>query len=197
MKKSYDHQSVANIDTCFAPNILGRGCFISLWRPVRTASALSGLLVRCLASKMEDAIISSAHRCCPARVVRYCVAGIDSRTACSIAIPFMARKIKWYRRELRLARYGFGLRVDSGFRVYAGAFYAAQRRHPAAREKTLNPKLDTNHSLGRDPKVRALRVSGRAKARASRVAFEKNLPTWKMPKTSPGPARTFVPSVTF
>ena len=73
----------------------------------------------------------------------------------------------------------FACRVDSGFRVYAGAFYAAQRRHPAAREKTLNPKLDTNHSLGRDPKVRALRVSGRAKARASRVAFEKNLPDLK------------------
>ena len=74
MKKSYDHRSVANIDTCYAPNILGRGCFISLWRPVRTASALSGLLMRCLAPNLEDAIISSAHRCCRARVVRYCVA---------------------------------------------------------------------------------------------------------------------------
>ena len=38
----YDHRSVANTDTRFAPNILGRGCFISLWRPARTASALSG-----------------------------------------------------------------------------------------------------------------------------------------------------------
>ena len=55
--------------------------------------------------------------------------------------------------------------------------YAAQRRHPAAsrREKTLNPKPNTNHSLARDPKVRARRVASRATARASRVAFEKNL----------------------
>ena len=36
--------------------------FPSLWRPVWTASALSGLLIRCLAPKMEDAIIRSAHR---------------------------------------------------------------------------------------------------------------------------------------
>jgi len=63
-----------------------------------------------------------------------------------------------------------GFRVHSGFRVYAGAFYAAQRR-----EKTLNPKPNTNHSLARDPKVRARRATSRAKARASRVASEINL----------------------
>ena len=57
----YDHRSVANTDTRFAPNILGRGCFISLWRQVWTASALSGLLIRRLAPKMEDAIVRSAH----------------------------------------------------------------------------------------------------------------------------------------
>ena len=75
----------------------------------------------------------------------------------------------------------FACRVDSGFRVYAGAFYAAKRRHPAAsrREKTLNPKPNTNHSLARDPKVRALRVACRATARASRVASKKNLPDLK------------------
>ena len=73
----------------------------------------------------------------------------------------------------------FGFRVDSGFRVYAGAFYAAQRRHPAAsrREKTLNPKPNTNHSLAWDPKVRARLVASRATARASRVVFEKTWPT--------------------
>ena len=31
----YDHRSVANVDTIYAPNILGRACFFSLWRPVR------------------------------------------------------------------------------------------------------------------------------------------------------------------
>ena len=71
----------------------------------------------------------------------------------------------------------FACRVDSGFRVYAGAFYAAKRRHPAAsrREKTLNPKPNTNHSLARDPKVRARRATSRAKARA-RVSLPKK--TW-------------------
>ena len=52
------------------------------------------------------------------------------------------------------------LGLNAGFRVFAGAFYAAayaaQPRHPASRrEKTLNPKPYTYHSLGRDPKVRA------------------------------------------
>ena len=32
---SYDHWSVANTDTRYAPNILGRACFFSLWRLVR------------------------------------------------------------------------------------------------------------------------------------------------------------------
>ena len=31
----YDHRSVANVDTIYAPNILGRACFFSLWRLVR------------------------------------------------------------------------------------------------------------------------------------------------------------------
>ena len=35
----------------------GSRVFFSLWRPVRTASALSGSLIRCSAPKMEDAII--------------------------------------------------------------------------------------------------------------------------------------------
>ena len=76
---------------------------------------------------------------------------------------------------------GFGFRVAAGFRVYAAAFYPAQRRQPAAsrREKTLNSKPNTNHSLARDPKVRALRVACRATARASRVASKKNLPDLK------------------
>jgi len=43
------YTNVNTADTRFAPNILGRGCFISLWRPVRKASALSGSLIRCLA----------------------------------------------------------------------------------------------------------------------------------------------------
>ena len=54
----YVHRSVANTETRFEPNILGRGCFISLRRPVRTASALSGLLIRCLAPNMEDDAVS-------------------------------------------------------------------------------------------------------------------------------------------
>ena len=70
----YDHRSVANTDTRRTPNILGRGCFISLWRPVRTASALSGSLIRCLAPNMEDSIISSAHRRRRVCVVCYDVA---------------------------------------------------------------------------------------------------------------------------
>ena len=41
---------------------------------VRTASAVSGSLIRCSTPKMDGIIISSAHRCCRARVVRYCVA---------------------------------------------------------------------------------------------------------------------------
>ena len=56
------YHTFSNTDMRFAPNILGRACFISLWRPVRTASALSGSLIRCSAPKMEDAIIRSAHR---------------------------------------------------------------------------------------------------------------------------------------
>ena len=36
----YDHRSVANADTRSAPNKQGRACVFSLWRPVRTASAL-------------------------------------------------------------------------------------------------------------------------------------------------------------
>ena len=31
----YDHWSVANTDTRYAPNILGRACFFFLWRLVR------------------------------------------------------------------------------------------------------------------------------------------------------------------
>ena len=58
----YDHMSVANTDTRVEPNILGRGCFFSLWRLFRTASALSGSIIRCSAPKMEDTIIRSAHR---------------------------------------------------------------------------------------------------------------------------------------
>lgn len=71
-------------------------------------------------------------------------------------------------RELRLARYGFWLRDDSGFRVYAGAFYAA-----------LNPKPNTNHSLGVTLKSErcACQVAPRHARRASRS--EKNLPDLK------------------
>ena len=58
----HDHRSVAHTDTRFAPKVLGRGCFLSVWRPVWTASVLSGSLIRCSAPKMEDAIIRSAHR---------------------------------------------------------------------------------------------------------------------------------------
>ena len=36
----YDHRSVANTDTRFEPNILGRACVFSVWRLVWTASAL-------------------------------------------------------------------------------------------------------------------------------------------------------------
>ena len=56
------YHTFSNTDTRFAPKVLGRGCFFSVWRPVRTASALSGSLIRCSAPKMEDAIIRSAHR---------------------------------------------------------------------------------------------------------------------------------------
>ena len=43
-------------------------------RLVWTAGALDRLLMRRPAQNVEDIIISSAHRCCRARVVRYCVA---------------------------------------------------------------------------------------------------------------------------
>ena len=69
-----DHRSVANTDTRFEPNILGRACVFSVWRPVWTASVLSGSLIRCSAPKMEDAIIRSAHRRWRACFVRYDVA---------------------------------------------------------------------------------------------------------------------------
>ena len=39
-KLPYDHRSVANADTRFEPNILGRACVFSVWRLVWTASAL-------------------------------------------------------------------------------------------------------------------------------------------------------------
>ena len=58
----YDHRSVANTDARSAPNKQGRACVFSVWRPVRTASALSGSLIRCSAPKMEDDIVRSAHR---------------------------------------------------------------------------------------------------------------------------------------
>ena len=32
---AYDHRSVANIDTRYAPNILGRACFFPVWGLVR------------------------------------------------------------------------------------------------------------------------------------------------------------------
>ena len=44
------------------------------WRLVWTARALDRLLMRRPAPDMEDIIIGSAHRCCRARVVSYCVA---------------------------------------------------------------------------------------------------------------------------
>ena len=59
----YDHRSVANTDTCFEPNILGRACFFSVWRPVWTASALDNWQLRYSAPKLEDAIIRSAPWC--------------------------------------------------------------------------------------------------------------------------------------
>ena len=41
-------------DTRFAPNILGRACCFRLWKaPVWTASALSGLPIRCSAPNTE------------------------------------------------------------------------------------------------------------------------------------------------
>ena len=58
----YDHRSVANIDTRFAPNKQGRACVFSVWRPVRTASALDNWQIRSSAPKMEGIIIRSAHR---------------------------------------------------------------------------------------------------------------------------------------
>ena len=51
---------------------IGSRVFFPLWRPVRTASALGGSLIRCSAPKMEDAIINSAHWCW-----RVCVARCD------------------------------------------------------------------------------------------------------------------------
>jgi len=69
------------------------------------------------------------------------------------------------------------LGLNAGFRVFAGAFYAAayaaQPRHPASRrEKTLNPKPYTYHSLGRDPKVRARCVASRATASHARPSHQ-------------------------
>ena len=58
----YDHRSVANTDTRFEPNILGRACVFPVWRPVRTASALDNWQIRYSAPKMEGIIIRSAHR---------------------------------------------------------------------------------------------------------------------------------------
>ena len=86
-KLPYDHRSVANTDTRCTPNILGRGCFyISLWRPVREASALSGsLIIRCSAPKLEDSIVRSARW-----VLRGCVARGD------VAPQLREATIIWY-----------------------------------------------------------------------------------------------------
>ena len=73
-KLPYDHRSVANTDTCSAPNKQGRACFFSVWRPVWTASALDNWQSRYSAPKMEDAIIRSAPWCWLVCVVRYDVA---------------------------------------------------------------------------------------------------------------------------
>ena len=51
---------------------IGSRVFFPLWRPVRTASALSGSLIRCSAPKMEDDIVRSAQWCW-----RVCVARDD------------------------------------------------------------------------------------------------------------------------
>ncbi|ACO68858.1 predicted protein [Micromonas commoda] len=56
------YHTFSNTDTCFAPIILGRACFFSAWRPVRTASALDNWQIRYSAPKMEEVIIRSAHR---------------------------------------------------------------------------------------------------------------------------------------
>ena len=58
----YDHRSVANADTRFAPNKQGRACVFSAWRPAWTASALDNWQIRYSAPKMEGIIIRIAHR---------------------------------------------------------------------------------------------------------------------------------------
>jgi len=40
------YQTFSNTDTRFAPNKQGRACFFSVWRPVRTASALDDWQIR-------------------------------------------------------------------------------------------------------------------------------------------------------
>ena len=56
------YHTFSNTDMRFAPNILGRACVFSVWRPVRTASALDNWQIRYSAPKMEGIIIRSAHR---------------------------------------------------------------------------------------------------------------------------------------
>ena len=57
----YDHRSVANTDTCFEPNIWVARVFPPLHGAQEwTASALDNWQLRYSATKLEDAIISSA-----------------------------------------------------------------------------------------------------------------------------------------
>ena len=71
----YDYRSVANTDTRFAPNILGRACFFPYGAQFgRRARKTTGKYAVRRQIKVEDAIIGSAHRRWRVCVARYDVA---------------------------------------------------------------------------------------------------------------------------
>ena len=59
VESPYDHRSVANTDTCSAPNKQGRTCFFSVWRLVRPRQ--DGERARQLAITLLGAKIGGRH----------------------------------------------------------------------------------------------------------------------------------------
>ena len=55
----YDHRSVANVDTIYAPNILGRACFFFPWAPSQATQTRQH---QCALLTMSSSIFGAEQR---------------------------------------------------------------------------------------------------------------------------------------